>query len=151
MTMDDFEQVHALWSVTDGVQPHPVDNNRETMERYLRRNPTSVFVAEDVAAADVAAGSAAADSEGKGRIIGIILCGHDGRRGYIYQLAVAEAYRGRGIGTALVDAGVKALQEEGIGRVGLFVLVSKQITIDYWEKMGWEAKDFMTFRLKDID
>ena len=136
MTMDDFEQVHALWSVTDGVQPHPVDNNRETMERYIRRNPTSVFVA--------------VDDDGE-RVIGVILCGHDGRRGYIYQLAVAEDKRGHGIGTALVNKGVKALKAEGIGRVGLFVLVDKQITINYWEKMGWEAKHFMTFRLKDID
>ena len=134
MTMDDFEQVHKLWQITDGVQPHPIDNNYETMERYLKRNPASTFVAEDA-----------------GRIVGVILCGHDGRRGYIYQLAVAEDKRGHGLGTELVNRGIEALKTEGIGRVGLFVLKDKQITIDYWEKMGFEPKDFMTFRLKDLD
>ena len=134
MTISDFDEVHALWSATEGVQPHPVDNNRETMERYLRRNEQSTFVAED----------------DDGRVVGVILCGHDGRRGYIYQLAVAEELRGQGIGTRLVDAGLAALKAEGIGRCGLFVLVDNQRTIDYWERMGFEAKNFMTFRMKDL-
>jgi len=106
MEIEDFDQVHALWTATEGVQPHPIDNNHKAMARYLSRNQSSTFVAQD-------------DS---GNIIGIILCGHDGRRGYIYQVAVAESARGQGIGTKLVEMGIAALQAEGIGRVGCFVL-----------------------------
>ncbi|MDR2167109.1 MAG: GNAT family N-acetyltransferase [Clostridiales bacterium] len=134
MKIEDFEQVHALWRATEGVQPHPVDNNYQTMERYIKHNPDTTFVAEE-----------------NGEIIGIILCGHDGRRGYIYQLAVEESRRGNGIGTKLVNLGINALRAEGIGRVGMFALVDNQRIIDYWEKMGFEPKDFMTFRLKNLD
>jgi len=139
MTIEDFEQVHALWCATEGVQPHPVDNNRETMMRYLKRNTDTTFVAEDD------------DGNGNGEIIGVILCGHDGRRGYIYQVAVAESHRGRGIGTKMVNIALNALMKEGIGRVGCFVLTDNARSNEYWQRLGFETKSFMTFRLKDLD
>ena len=85
MTMDDFEAVHALWMEIHGFGIRSIDDSREGVERFIRRNPTTSMVAE-----------------AEGKIVGAILCGHDGRRGCLYHVCVHEAYRKHGIGQKLV-------------------------------------------------
>ena len=83
-------------------------------------------------------------------IIGTILCGHDGRRGYIYHTVVKENYREQGTATKLIEAAVSALQEEGITRVCLNVMETNTCGRVFWEKRGWEKKDFLGFYSKSI-
>ena len=85
MTMEDYDGVYALWTKIRGFGLRSVDDSREGIERFLRRNPaTSVVAVED------------------GRVVGSILCGHDGRRGCLYHVCVDEEYRRRGIGKSMV-------------------------------------------------
>ena len=84
------------------------------------------------------------------KVIGAILCGHDGRRGYIYHTAVCSEYRKQGIGTALVTAATTALKNEGITRVCLNVMDSNESGKSFWINQGWEKKDFLDFYSKSI-
>lgn len=80
------------------------DDSREGIDKYLKRNPTSSFVAED-----------------DGKIVGVIMSGHDGRRGYIHHTAVLPKYRNQGVAKKLVDNAMNALDKEGINKVGFVV------------------------------
>ena len=86
MLPGDYDQVAALWKAVDGLGWDEVADSRAGVEKYLARNPGTCFVAE--------AG---------GRVVGTVLCGHDGRRGYIYHLAVSPSARRRGVGRALAE------------------------------------------------
>ena len=96
MTMDDYDQVSALWAGIHGFGIRSIDDSREGIERFLRRNPTTSVVAQTP----------------EGRIIGSILCGHDGRQACFYHVCVHEDYRKQGIGRRLVDAAVEAVRKE---------------------------------------
>lgn len=106
-TPADYDRVRALWDTTPGIGLNSADDSREGFERYLKRNPTSCFIA----------------LEG-GEIAGTIMAGHDGRRGVIYHMAVKPQYRRRGIGKKLADAALDALRAEGITKVMLVVMKS---------------------------
>ena len=93
MQMEDYDQVYALWSRIHGFGLRSVDDSREGIRRFLERNPTTSVVAEE-----------------DDRIVGAILCGHDGRRGCLYHVCVDEGYRMRGIGKAMVVAAMEALK-----------------------------------------
>lgn len=133
MTLADYDAVLALWQSTPGMGLRSLDDSHEGIAQFLRRNPNTCFVAEED------------DS-----IIGTILCGHDGRRGYIYHTVVHEEYRRRGIGSALVESAVKALKTEGITRVCLNVMESNEVGRCFWLNRGWEKKDFLGFYSKGI-
>lgn len=95
MTIEDYDEVYHLWKKIRGFGIRSVDDSREGIARFLRRNPTtSVVAVED------------------GRIVGSILCGHDGRRGCFYHVCVEEAYRRHGIGKAMVVRAMEALKAE---------------------------------------
>ena len=81
MTIEDFEQVHALWMTIKGFGIRSIDDSKEGVERFLKRNPTTSVVAEI-----------------DNKIVGSILCGHDGRRGCLYHVCVDEKYRRHGFG-----------------------------------------------------
>ena len=115
MILADYEAVYQLWRSTPGMGLNNVDDSRAGLERFLKRNPTSCFVAEE-----------------EGTIVGTILCGHDGRRGYLYHAAVAQNYQGRGIGTALLDAALSALEQEGITKVALVALKRNSEGNGFW-------------------
>ena len=100
MTPDDYDAVHACRMACNCMGLNTIDDSREGIIRYLERNPNTCFVDEQ-----------------EGTITGAILAGHDGRRGYIYHTAVTPAYRHQGIGTALVNAALHALANEGIIKV----------------------------------
>ena len=133
MTIKDYDAVYALWLSCKGMGLNSVDDSREGIARYLRRNPATCFVAEEA-----------------GAIIGVILCGHDGRRGYIYHTAVSPDHRGQGIGAQLVDAALAALKAEGITKVALVAFYRNESGNAFWEKMGFSARGDLVYRNKTL-
>lgn len=133
MTINDYDEIFDLWVNTPNMGLRSLDDSREGIELFLKRNPETCFVAV------------------KDKIIiGVILCGHDGRRGYIYHTVVRSDYRKQGIGTALIDTAMSALQTDGITRVCLNVIESNEDGKRFWTKRGWEKKDFLGFYSKSI-
>ncbi len=133
MTSDDYDNVLALWVNTAGIGLNPVDDSRDGIEKYLRRNPATCFVAEKA-----------------GTLIGVILSGHDGRRGYIHHAAVSETVRQQGVGQALVDAALGALKTEGIRKVACVVFTTNEAGNRFWEKLGFETRTDLNYRNKMI-
>lgn len=128
MTLEDFEEVHKLWMGIHGFGIRSIDDSREGVERFIRRNPTTSMVA-------------VAD----GRIIGAILCGHDGRRGCLYHVCVEEAYRKHGIGQKLVQACIVALKEEHINKVNLIAFKKNEIGNHFWQGLGWNFREDVNY------
>ena len=133
MTINDYERLFALWEKTPNMGLRSLDDSKEGISCFLKRNPNTSFVAYEA-----------------GRLIGAILSGHDGRRGYIYHTVVLPEYRGQGIASGLVDAAVEALQKEGITRVCLNVMETNEQGKKFWFRKGWEKKDFLGFYSKAI-
>jgi len=123
MTMADYEEAMALWQRTEGMGLRPADAP-EHIARYLERNPGLSFVAR----------------EGD-RLVGTVLCGHDGRRGYLQHLAVDRAYRRQGIGRALVERVLEALRAQNINKCHLFVIKENEAAIAFWQHIGWFVRD----------
>lgn len=122
MTMNDYPAVMALWQQTPGVCVREADS-ADAIARYLARNPGLSFVACD-----------------EGRVIGCLMSGHDGRRGYLQHLLVLPAYRGRGIARTLVDACLDALLAQGIAKSHIDVLRDNHGALDFWQKIGWQQR-----------
>ena len=133
MTIDDYEKLIEMWKNTPNMGLRSLDDSKEGISVFLKRNPNTNYVAYD----------------GE-RLIGAILSGHDGRRGYIYHTVVAPEYQKQGIASRLVDAAVAALQEEGITRVCLNIMETNEIGKQFWMHKGWEKKDFLGFYSKAI-
>ena len=131
--VDDYDRLYALWLSCTGMGLNNLDDSREGIARYLRRNPDTCFVA-------------AVD----GCIAGAILSGHDGRRGYIYHTAVHPEYRRRGIASALVEAAVDALQKCGIHKVALVVFGRNADGNAFWESAGFSSREDLVYRNKAI-
>lgn len=134
MSIGDYTNAYALWLSCPGIGLHPADDSREGIARFLDRNPETCFVAE-------------AD----GRLIGTIMAGNDGRRGYIYHTAVHPNYRGRGIGSALVQAAIQALERLGIGKAALVVLETNADGNVFWKKQGFTVRTDLTYRNKTLE
>ncbi|MDF2674541.1 MAG: ypeA, partial [Clostridiales bacterium] len=120
MTIKDYEDVYSLWTNTPGVGIRSIDDSKPGIEKFLDRNPATSFVAVD-----------------DNKIVGVILCGHDGRRGYIYHTAVDIKYREQGIGTKLLEAVYAALKGEGINKAALIVFSNNGIGNSFWKSRGW--------------
>ena len=133
MKISDYDQVYALWRSTPGMGLNTADDSREGIPAYLIRNPHTCFVAE-----------------AESGIIGAILAGHDGRRGFIYHLAVAIPQRGNGIGSALVERAMAALEQEGIRKVALVVFDRNEIGNAFWERLGFHKREDLIYRNKSI-
>jgi ribosomal protein S18 acetylase RimI-like enzyme len=116
----DFNQVVALWQVCDGVEVAEGDD-KESFIRYLDRNPGLSYAATCT-----------------GAIVGACLCGHDGRRGLVYHLAVASEYRGRGVAKELLKIGLAGLREYGIARVIILVAKDNSLGQEFWVSQGFE-------------
>ena len=128
MTMDDYEQVYALWKQIHGFGIRSVDDSREGIQRFLRRNPaTSVVAIED------------------GKIVGAILCGHDGRRGCLYHVCVDADYRMRGIGKSMVVFAMEALKKEKINKVSLIAFTKNDIGNAFWNEIGWTKRQGLNY------
>ena len=120
MTIEDYEGVYALWKKIKGFGIRSIDDSKEGVARFLKRNPTTSVVAEK-----------------DGRIVGSILCGHDGRRGCLYHVCVDEDYRRHGIGKRMV---VFALKEEKINKVSLIAFTENDIGNAFWNTIGWTER-----------
>jgi ribosomal protein S18 acetylase RimI-like enzyme len=133
MTIADYEQVFSLWNTTAGIGLRTLDDSESGIRRFLERNPRTCFVAED-----------------EGVVLGVILSGHDGRRGFIYHTAVHAGYRRRGLGTALAAAAENALQEEGIHKIGLIAFRNNESGNRFWEKAGFSVREDLIYRNKSL-
>ena len=123
MTIEDHDAVIGLLTATSGVRLREADS-REATARYLERNPGLNFIA-------------LIDES----IVGCVMCGHDGRRGYLQHLAVSQQHRRRGIGSALVKACLAKLESLGILKTHIDVLVGNQQAHDFWRRRGWHQRD----------
>jgi ribosomal protein S18 acetylase RimI-like enzyme len=133
MLIGDYDNVYRLWLNTPGMGLNTSDDSEIGIKRYLLRNPNTCFVAEK-------------DNE----IIGVILSGHDGRRGLIYHLAVKMSERAQGVGTTLLERAIKALKNEEINKVYLMVLKNNKSGNAFWEKRGFTIPDESLYRAKEI-
>jgi N-acetylglutamate synthase len=122
MTLADYDAVMALMAQTPGVSIRDADA-RDATARYLERNPGLSFVCES-----------------EGRVIGCVMCGHDGRRGYLQHLLVLPAFRRRGIANALVTHCLDALARIGIAKCHIDVFQTNAPAIAYWESQGWQRR-----------
>lgn len=132
--IEDFDAVIALWQRTEGVGLNESDTRR-AITAFLRRNPRLSFVAEQ-----------------GGRIIGAVLCGHDGRRGYLHHLAVSKRHRRRGIGRRLVNACLAKLRKAGIQKCNIFIFANNAAGMKFWAHTGWSLRTelrLMQIRLDD--
>ena len=128
MTIDDYDEVRSLWMTIKGFGIRSVDDSREGVEAFLKRNPASSVVAiED------------------GKIVGSILCGHDGRRGCLYHVCVAKDYRMRGIGKEMVVFCMNALKAEHINKVSLIAFTKNDIGNAFWKKIGWTKREDLNY------
>lgn len=128
MTINDYEQVYALWMQIKGFGMRSLDDSREGVSRFLARNPdTSVVAVED------------------GRVVGAILCGHDGRRGCLYHVCVASGYRRRGIGKAMVVFCMDALKREQINKVSLIAFTKNDVGNAFWHNVGWVQRGDLNY------
>ena len=128
MTEEDYEEVYRLWRTIKGFGIRSLDDSREGIERFLRRNPTTSMVAE-----------------AEGEIVGAILCGHDGRRGCFYHVCVREDYRQQGIGKSMAVSAMRALQEEHINKVCLIAFKKNEVGNSFWKRVGWTFREDLNY------
>ena len=128
MTLEDYENVHALWMQIKGISIRSIDDSREGVERFLQRNPGISVVAEE-----------------SGKIVGAILCGHDGRRGCMYHVCVDPDYRLKGIGKSMVVYAMEALKREKINKVSLIAFTQNDIGNAFWKEIGWTKREDLNY------
>lgn len=129
MQIADYPAIVALWHSCSGMGLNNLDDSREGITRFLERNPDTCFVAE-----------------AEQQILGAILTGNDGRRGYIYNTAVSPQRQKQGIGTLLVHAALDALRKNGIHKVELVVFAHNAGGNAFWEKQGFTVREDLTYR-----
>ena len=132
MTVSDYDGICEVWENHRGT--NPVDDSYDGFAKYLRRNPTTSFVAED-----------------NGKIVGTILAGHDGRRGLFHHVSVLPEYQKQGIGKMLVDHAMDALEKEGITKVLLVVFKDNDNGNAFWEHLGFTVREDLYYRNKYIN
>ena len=129
MTIHDYEKVYALWMSCKNMGFNDIDDSKEGISRFLERNPNTSFVAIE-----------------NDELLGIILGGHDGRRGYIYHMSVAENHRKKGIGSALVKKCLESFKNEKISKVALLVFKYNENGNSFWEKQGFILREDVNYR-----
>ena len=132
MTGADYEDALALWQTSEGIGLTPADS-RAGIQLFLERNPGLSLVARE-----------------GGRLVGTVLCGHDGRRGYLYHLAVAAAHRSRGLGRSLVEAALARLAACGIRKCHIFVYAHNTGGESFWRQTGWVERTELKIMSRDI-
>ncbi|MFF2909397.1 GNAT family N-acetyltransferase [Paenibacillus sp. NPDC057934] len=133
MTADDYAAAYELWVNTEGMGLNEADS-REGILCFLERNPglSQVCVHED------------------GSLVGTALCGHDGRRGFLYHVAVSHVSRGKGAGHELVARCLDKLRDNGIAKCHLMVIKENQKGRQFWEELGWQYRDDIALYSRDI-
>lgn len=136
VTIDDYDAIYELWISTEQSKRalNPVDDSREGIERYLKRNPNTCFAALK-----------------DGKIIGVILTGHDGRRAIVHHMCVHKDYRRMGIAAHLVSLAESALKEEGIQKILGLVFKDNDNANEFWEKQGYSLRTNLNYRNKSLN
>ena len=129
MTIEDYRGLHDLWMTIHGFGIRSIDDSKEGVERFLKRNPTTSVVAI---------------SE-QGEVVGGILCGHDGRRGCLYHVCVREDFRRHGIGKEMVVFCMNALKAEQINKVSLIAFTRNDIGNAFWNCIGWTKRKDLNY------
>jgi ribosomal protein S18 acetylase RimI-like enzyme len=133
MVIHDYENVYALWMSCTGMGLNNLDDSKQGIDKFIKRNPDTCFVAEI-----------------EDKIVGVIIVGNDGRRGYIYHTAVNPQYRKQGIASKLVNAALQALKQCGINKVALVVFDRNETGNAFWEKLGFTVREDLIYRNKAI-
>ena len=133
MSIKNYEEVAALWQAAEGIGLDTDIDTKERIAMYLQRNPGLSFVAWE-----------------NSKVIGAVLCGHDGRRGYLHHLTVAKAYRNKGIGKALVEKVLSKLRLLGIRRCHIFVFADNPAGQELWKNIGWTKPADLKIMSKSI-
>lgn len=133
MVIFDYDKVYELWMSCVGMGLNNLDDSREGIEKFINRNPETCLVAE----------------EGD-KIIGVVLIGNDGRRGYIYHTAVHPDYRKKGIARQLVNEALTELKALGINKVALVVFNRNEAGNEFWESQGFTVRDDLVYRNKAL-
>lgn len=128
MTIEDYDEVHKLWMSIHGFGIRSIDDSREGVDRFIKRNPTTSVV-----------------SMCDGKIVGAILCGHDGRRGCMYHVCVHEDYRKHGIGKSMAVFCMRALQAEQINKVNIIAFKSNELGNHFWKEEGWTFREDLNY------
>ena len=134
LMLEDYDKVYQLWTSIKGMGMRSLDDSVDGIGKFLKRNPTTNFIAQV-----------------EDKIVGVILCGHDGRRGYIYHTAVNSDYRGNGIGKKLVNAAIEALRKEKINKVALVVFDSNDLGNAFWQSLGFDKRNDLVYRNLSIN
>ena len=129
MKIEDYEEVYNLWINTPGMGLNSIDDSKQGISKFLKRNPNTSFIAKEDRV-----------------IIGAILCGHDGRRGYIYHTAVNPRYTNEGIGRSLVERAIDSMKEENISKVSFVVFDTNITGNEFWERLGFKKRDDLVYR-----
>ncbi len=132
MTIEDYDQAYDMW-IRCGNGLNDKDDSREGIEKYLKRNPSTSFVA-------------VCDE----KLAGVILCGHDGRRGIIQHACVSPDHRRLGIGSKLVELALKALKDEGINKVLLVAFKKNEGGNAFWESQGFTLREDLNYRNRSL-
>ena len=128
MTLADYDAVYAMWLASPEMELNDVDDSREGVERFLRRNPDTAWVAE-----------------AEGRVVGVLLAGTDGRRGYIYHAGVRRECRGQGIGSALAETALAKLKSMRLSKIGILVFADNAAGLAFWRKHGFIHRDDLAY------
>lgn len=122
MTIEDYDEIYSMWQITSKRALSEADS-RENIERYLLRNKGMSLVALE-----------------NGRIIGTVLAGHDGRRGFIHHMAVLPEYRRKHIGNALATEAIKKIAEDGIDKTHIFCYRDNLTGQGFWTSLGFKKR-----------
>ncbi|MBE5872176.1 MAG: GNAT family N-acetyltransferase [Lachnospiraceae bacterium] len=128
MTIEDYDKVYELWMKIKGFGIRSVDDSKEGVAKFLKRNPDTSVVCEM-----------------DGKIVGAILCGHDGRRGCLYHVCVDPGYRLRGIGKSMVVFAMEALHKEEVNKVSLIAFTENDIGNAFWKEIGWTKREDLNY------
>jgi ribosomal protein S18 acetylase RimI-like enzyme len=133
MEIKHYDQVAKLWRKAMGTAVSLEFDSRERIDAYLKRNPYMSTVAL-----------------ANGEVVGTVLCGHDGRRGTHYHVAVSQEHRRKGIGRKMVERSLSCLKQEGIDTAVLFAHVENVDAVEHWKKSGWPSYPNVLYHLREL-
>ena len=136
VTIEDYDAIYGLWNSTEQSRRalNPVDDSREGIDRYLKRNPNTCFAAVD-----------------GDKLIGVILTGHDGRRAIIHHMCVHPDYRRMGIAAKLLHEAEEALKKEDIQKIFGLVFKDNDAANAFWEDRGYSLRTNLNYRNKSLN
>lgn len=129
LKISDYQSIYSIWENTSGMGLRIIDDSENRIKKFLLRNPNTNF-------------AAVIDN----KVVGAIMAGNDGRRGYIYHLAVQKEYQRRGIATALVNKCLIALKAEDINKAALVVFSNNTSGNAFWQKLGFIERNDLVYR-----